>query len=420
MDNQIIETKNLDNFIKDNYVEYGTYINLHRSIVHMDGLKPVYRRAFLGLHDIYKSGRLNGTIQAVGAVQVYHPFGEASTISVLADLARVGKIASMGDVGIKLMEDIPAAAARYTKVGLTDQQHQYYFKFLKYSNIIDGEEKREPENLIFPVPLALELGSLNWGLGINTRLPAFTYKSIVEAYRSDDYNKLVSSYDYTINHDRSELKELWETGEGYLEIAMKVKRINSDTIVIMGSGELFKPNLNVLKSLIVDEQIRVINNSSDCIELRIERVPRARLVNMDDVFELCKSMATNRKLYKISVVKPTGKIEIISIKDWVGFTMNRYKETLEQSKQDRVSNCEFNISVFESLSAISKLLMDDMDDKGIIQKLDISQDVLNSAKSKSLSLLRRGEFNKEIDKYTNRIKDIKKEEFNELVDNFME
>lgn len=414
-----IETKNLDKFITDNYAEYGSYINLHRSVVHMDGLKPVHRRALLGLKDIYKPGKLNGTVQAVGAVQVYHPFGEASTIGVLSDFARVGKIASMGDVGIKLMEDIPAAAARYTKVGLTDQQNHYYFKFLKYSNIIDGEEKREPENLIFPIPMALELGSLNWGLGINTRLPSFTYKSIVDAYRNDDYNKLVSSYDYTINYDRSELKELWETGVGYLEISMKVKRINTDTIIIMGSGELFKPNLNILKNLITDQQIRVINNSSECIELRVERTPRARLVNMDDVFELCKSMTTNRKLYKISVVKPSRKIEIISIRDWVKFTMDRYKETLEQSKQDRISRCEFNISVFKSLSEVSKLLIDNVDDENIISQLNISQDVLISAKSKSLSLLRRGEFNKEIDKYNNKIEGIKKEEFNELVDSFM-
>ena len=265
---------NLDEVISGNYAEYGTHVALNRAVPRVDGLKSSHRRILLALKEV-ASNKFTGTINAIGAAQVKHPYGNQSIEGVIASMVRTGVIDGEGEFGVRLLEDIPAAAPRYTKVGLPQDKLNYYFRFLDYCPEHEGEESIEPEFLIVPVPFSLIYGTMSWGLAIMSRIPAFTYESLLDAYKNNDPYKLRSNYGYKIDQSMSELDSLWNTGQGRLCLKMNVTRVDEDNIMITGSGELFKPKMKLLNKWIEEGQIEYKNNSSTDLRLMISRIPRS-------------------------------------------------------------------------------------------------------------------------------------------------
>ena len=410
-----MEEVKLSEFITENYSTYGNYVNFNRVIVGLDGLKPVQRRILLALKDIAK-GKLTGTVNAVGAAQVLHPFGNQSIESTIGNMARLGMIDGQGSFGVKLIEEVPAAAARYTKVGLTNQQYEYYFRLLNYCPVHDGEEQEEPKFLTIPIPVALVHGTLSWGLGVICRLPAFTYKSLIEAYFSNDYTKLESSFGYILDKDNSDLKELWNTGKGRLTLAYEVKRINYDNILIYGSGEIFTPRLGGLNELVDNGQIIINNESTDQVIIKISRVKGARLVDMDEVFEQVKKFAVNSRIYEIKLVY-NDKIVNLGIKDWLDVTISNFKKKFEQYKTDRIAKLNSDIDLYRILPSIGKMVLEDMTNAQIAEKLKVDIDLVNRGTSKSISMLRRESFETEINSLTDKISMIEQENSVEFIKN---
>lgn len=408
-----MEEVKLSEFITENYSTYGNYVNFNRVIVGLDGLKPVQRRILLALKDIAK-GKLTGTVNAVGAAQVLHPFGNQSIESTIGNMARLGMIDGQGSFGVKLIEEVPAAAARYTKVGLTNQQYEYYFRLLNYCPVHDGEEQEEPKFLTIPIPVALVHGTLSWGLGVICRLPAFTYKSLIEAYFNNDYNKLESSFGYILDKDNSDLKELWNTGKGRLTLAYEVKRINYDNILIYGSGEIFTPRLGGLNELVDNGQIIINNESTDQVIIKISRVKGARLVDMDEVFEQVKKFAVNSRTYEIKLVY-NDKIVNLGIKDWLDVTISNFKKKFEQYKTDRIAKLNSDIELYRILPSIGKMVLEDMTNAQIAKKLKVDIDLVNRGTSKSISMLRRESFETEINSLTDKISMIEQENSVEFI-----
>lgn len=408
---------NLSEYLADNYFEYGNFINFNRVMCGVDGLKPVQRRILLAMKNLC-SGKRVSTVNAIGAAQALHPFGDASIEGVLADLARLGTIDSEGDFGIKLIESIPAAAPRYTKVGLTKNQVQAYFSLLNYAPEVEGEEQIEPAFLVVPVPFSLVFGTLSWGLGTISRTPAFTPDSLVAAYRANDPSLLQSSYGYEINHKASELKDLWETGRGRVALNYKVTRPNADTIVMIGSGELFTPNLSKFNELIQQGQIIISHESSDNVQIRISRISGARKVDMNEVYQTAVSIASNKKLYEIKLVL-NGKIIRLGIRDWLQVSMNLYEDAFNKSKTDRIAKLEFDIELYTHLTNIGKEIIAGLSDAEIIKKLGISPEILEAALKKSINQLRRTSFESEVNSLKAKIKEIQVETVNAAISNYV-
>ena len=136
----------IHNLIPDNYASYGGYINFERVIPFEDGLKKVHRRALLGIRQV-ASGKFTSTVNAIGAVNVIHPFGTASLEQVIADLVRTGELEGQGSFGIKLMEEVPPSAPRYTKLMMNKLKEDYYFKLLKYAPECEGKVDFERNTL---------------------------------------------------------------------------------------------------------------------------------------------------------------------------------------------------------------------------------------------------------------------------------
>lgn len=395
-------------FLEDNYLEYGKFVNFHRMIPGSDGLKKVYRRSLIGLKNV-ANGKLVSTNNVVGEISTIHVFGESSIESVVGELARVGAIKGKGSFGVKLMEDIPAAAKRYTQCGLTEDQANYYFSLLKYSPLVEGEVEEEPEYLIFPVPFQLVYSGFNFGLGIKGVTPGFTYDSLIEAYYSDDYNKLKSNYGYKINKDESSLKDLWEIGFGTLSLSMDVERLDKDEILIKGSGEIFKPAVSKFRKLESEGRLIITNESSDEIVLRVSRAKRISL-DMDEVYKTCKSISTKSRVYNILAVV-NNKIQRMPIRDWLDLTITRYKKYFEQSKADRIERCEYNIKLYTLLPEVASRLIENRSDIEIIKSVKgLDSDMLADIKKKPISMIRRSDFERDINQLNKKIESIKKED----------
>jgi hypothetical protein len=402
-----------DKFLVDNYQDYGSYINFNRVIPGVDGLKPSLRRILMALHKV-AGGSLTSTVNAIGATQVYHPFGDMSIFNTMTDMARVGAVDSFGDFGIKLIESVDASAPRYTKVGLSKSQDDYYFKLLNYTPQVEGEETMEPEFLLVPVPYSLIYGTMSWGLGINVRSPAFTYDSIVEAYRSDDPSKLVPQYGYKINRSQSDLEELWNRGTGRVALGYKVERLDSDTVLMIGSGEVFTPKLAAFGKWTEEGQIKVTNESDEKVIIRITRIKGARKVNMDEVYETAVRIGTNIRRYDIRIVHE-GKIIRLGMKDWLDVTMTLFKQKYEQFKSDRVAKLEEEIRVLEILPEVGKLILAGKSNEEIADAVKASAEDVAKCMKKPVGMLRKGEFTAEIKSNEDKIKAIKAESAEDLI-----
>lgn len=411
------EEIDVNKFITENYLEYGEYVNLHRVIPGFDGMKPVHRRSLMGIKNV-ASNSLITTMSAVGEIMgKYHPFGDAAIIDVVSTMARIGAISSEGDFGIRLLETIDAAAPRYNKVGLNKKQLDYYFKLYDYSNMIDGEENKEPENLIIPIPYCLIFGAFNWGFGVSARTPGFTYKSIIEAYYTNNPRALVPNYGYLLNKIDSDLQGLWENGVGRLKLSYRVSRIDDNSISVFGSGELFKPAMSSIKSILDSGAVSLKNESSEKISLKLSRIPRMR-VDMDEVFSKVKIACSKSRQYEIKMVKDGEKIVTVGMKDWIDSTINNFKTNYDNYKLDRVNKLRESIEVLLNCSKVGEMLSLGNTDEEILSTCLISESVLKQIQDRSMKVLRDSSLKDEkVNKINAEIQSIIKEDVDEIIKN---
>ena len=408
---------NVEDAIRDNYADYGKQVNFSRAIPAIDGLKPVYRRTLIGTRRV-AAGKVTATNNVIGSANVIHPFGDSSLESVIANLARQGELMSEGQFGIKLLEDIPHSAPRYTKCGLSTLKEDYYFKLEKYAPLHEGEVEIEPEYLITPVPYALIYGALNWGFGVAGRTPAFTYESLLKAYEKDDPSLLVPNYGYKLNADKSDLEGLWRNGTGRLSLSYNLKRLREDEFLIYGSGEGFKINLSAFNKFVQQGNVKIVNESTNEISIKISRAYRSR-VDMNEVWDICERVATQSRVYNILVIKD-GVIQTIGIKDWLDLTIGKYKETYEQYKKDRIAKLEEEIQILELLPEVSKLLMEDKTDSEILKKVKgLTADIFDKIKRKSISSLRKKDTSKEIKSIEDKISKVKLEDSDKVIKSYI-
>ena len=407
---------NVEEFIKNNYTDYGKQVNFNRSIPKIDGLKPVHRRALMGARNV-SVGKVTSTVNVVGAINVLHPFGTASLEQVVADLNRQGELIGEGQFGIKLLEDIPAAATRYTKTGISNLKNDYYFKLERYAPLHEGEVDIEPEYLITPVPYALIYGALNWGFGVAGRTPAFTYESLLKAYEKDNPTLLVPSYGYKLNADKSDLEGLWKDGVGRLSLSYSLKRIREDEFLIYGSGEGFKINLSAFNKFVQQGNVKIINESTNEISIKISRAYRSR-VDMNEVWDICERVATQSRVYNILVIKD-GVIQTIGMKDWLDITIGKYTETYEKYKEDRVSKLEEEIQVLNFLPEVGKLIEDKTDSEIMKKVKGLTAEIFDKIKRKTISSLRKKDTSNEIQSLEKKIVEVKKEDPDKVIKSYI-
>ncbi len=172
----------LSGMFRDWYLDYASYVILHRAVPHIsDGLKPVQRRV---LHAMYKidNGTYTKVANIVGQAMQYHPHGDASILGALVTLGQKGLVIDcQGNWGNILTGD-SNAAPRYIEARLSKFAKEVLFdpEVTPTMKSYDGR-KDEPTELPVRFPLLLAQGTDGIGVGLASKILPHNFNELIDA-----------------------------------------------------------------------------------------------------------------------------------------------------------------------------------------------------------------------------------------------
>lgn len=172
----------LSGMFKDWYLDYASYVILHRAVPHIvDGLKPVQRRV---LHTMFKmdDGKYTKVANIVGQAMQYHPHGDQSILGALVQLGQKGfTVDCQGNWGNILTGD-SNAAPRYIEARLSKFAKEVLFdpKVTNWMTSYDGRNQ-EPTELPVRFPLLLAQGTEGIGVGLASKILPHNFNELVDA-----------------------------------------------------------------------------------------------------------------------------------------------------------------------------------------------------------------------------------------------
>ncbi|MCQ2183149.1 MAG: DNA gyrase/topoisomerase IV subunit A [Bacteroidales bacterium] len=172
----------LSGMFKDWYLDYASYVILHRAVPHIaDGLKPVQRRV---LHAMYRmdDGAFTKVANIVGQAMQYHPHGDQSILGALVTLGQKGfTIDCQGNWGNILTGD-SNAAPRYIEARLSKFAKEVMFdpKVTHTMKSYDGRND-EPTELPVRFPLLLAQGTEGIGVGLASKILPHNFNELLDA-----------------------------------------------------------------------------------------------------------------------------------------------------------------------------------------------------------------------------------------------
>lgn len=397
MEKNLVET-GIGTYVTDAMKIFGKDVNTKRQLplIH-DGLKPVYRRIIYETL-VNSTGKMTKTASIAGRViATTHMHGDQSVIPPISNLVRWGILDGQGNHGMKSLigDDIDPAAARYTEACISQKYLNIFKDLMPYVPYVDAEMAGfiEPTYLPTPTPLCLTFSTLGIGIGVNTRIPAFTVKSMIDALLNDDPNLLEAPFGLTLVKEESELDSLWNVGIGRLTYSYKVYSGNSAAghgVFIEGEAELFKPELSKLQAQRDLGRI-FINDETDKTGTRIfiGRNYNVKAINYDQILELAKEAGTLKKTYRLTV-SDGENVYLIPLKNWLKFTYDNYVELVKTYRLDKIEKYRFDYEVYDNLPKVVDLLYKnrDLTPTDISDQLKISLDIVTTILSKSINTLR--------------------------------
>lgn len=172
----------LSGMFKDWYLDYASYVILHRAVPHIvDGLKPVQRRV---LHAMFKmdDGKFTKVANIVGQAMQYHPHGDQSILGTLVQLGQKGfTVDCQGNWGNILTGD-SNAAPRYIEARLSKFAKEVVFdpKVTHWMTSYDGRNM-EPTELPVRFPLLLAQGTEGIGVGLASKILPHNFNELIDA-----------------------------------------------------------------------------------------------------------------------------------------------------------------------------------------------------------------------------------------------
>ena len=172
----------LSGMFKDWYLDYASYVILHRAVPHIiDGLKPVQRRV---LHAMFKmdDGKYTKVANIVGQAMQYHPHGDQSILGALVQLGQKGfTVDCQGNWGNILTGD-SNAAPRYIEARLSKFAKEVVFdpKVTNWMTSYDGRNQ-EPTELPLRFPLLLAQGTEGIGVGLASKILPHNFNELLDA-----------------------------------------------------------------------------------------------------------------------------------------------------------------------------------------------------------------------------------------------
>lgn len=384
-------------FVHDSMVAFGEDVNTQRQLpLYHDGLKPVYRRAIYTM--LSQGTNMAKTASIVGKmIGTVHPHGDQSCEQPVSNLVRWGIAAGQGNHGGKMLigEDADRSAPRYTEARVSDKYLNIFKDLMSYVPYDPAELPgfEEPRYLPTPVPLCLTFGSLGIGIGVNSRIPAFTVTSMMRALMNDDPQLLEAPFGLKIIKEESELDLLWTVGIGKVTYSYNVYQADSEGgfgTYVEGEAELFRPRLEVFNDYIDLGRV-FINDETDETGTRvfIGRNYNVKGISFDQIYEMAVQASKQTKTYRLTVTDGE-KVFLIPLKDWLSQTYDNYLEVIGRYKVDKIAKYEFDYKVFDNLPRVAEYQFNnrDTEDVDIAEALGIELEVVSAILSKNLRTLR--------------------------------
>ncbi len=201
-----IVSTDIEDEMKDSYLDYAMSVIVGRALPDVrDGLKPVHRRVFMGMHDLgltsrkayRKSAKVTGDVTGN-----YHPHGTASVYDTIVRLAqdfsmRYVLVDGQGNFGS--VDGDPPAAERYTEVRMSPLAEELLKDIDK--NTVDfvpnyDNTREEPVVLPCAFPNFLVNGAQGIAVGMATNVPPHNLGEVVDGLL------------HLIDHPEATVKEL--------------------------------------------------------------------------------------------------------------------------------------------------------------------------------------------------------------------
>ena len=353
----IIKTEYSD-VMQKSYIDYSMSVITSRAVPDVrDGLKPVQRRVLyamdqLGLnHDKphRKSARIVGDTMGK-----YHPHGDSSiyeTLVVMEQDFKKGMALVDGHGNFGSIEGDGAAAMRYTEARLKKFTQEVYLKDLD-KDVVDfvpnfDETEKEPEVLPVRVPNVLINGAEGIAVGMTTSIPTHNLVEVINAVEAYMDNEKISTdelMEYLPGPDfptggivinKSELKDIYETGAGKVKIRGKVvfepgkRKSDKDKLVIteipytmIGAG------INKFMSDVVDlietkktQDITDISNESskEGIRIVLELKKNADVEKLKNLLYKKTKLEDTLGVNMLTIAE--GRPEVLSLRDIIRYNV---------------------------------------------------------------------------------------------------
>ena len=399
--------KSLGDIAESAYLRFGDYANNHRQLPDVrDGIKVSYRRVLTAALE-HPMGSHISTATLLGELSSRHPHSVDGCSTLINNFVHTGIFegdGNFGEIYILDGDSTESAAPRYTKVCISQKYRKILGDLVKDVPWNDSPvEKKEPDFLPTPLPLAFILKYHMQGLGvaIKTEVPSFSMRSLYQALIHDDPSFLESGVDLILDKSRSDLVGLWTKGTGKITYSYHLSRVVSDDgktegVLFQGDTGVFQVKLSKKLKKLLEEGKITIDNVSDMAgpKMLISRVPGARGLTMDDLAKLCEEVCYNTTQYSLNVTD--GKTCFtIPLRDWLRYTYKNYIDLLNFSVSKKISQTEFDIKVQQALPAVADMIMKNpkVSDLEINKTLGIDLDVISAIMSKPIGQLRKNKDN---------------------------
>ena len=224
----------LSGMFKDWYLDYASYVILHRAVPHIvDGLKPVQRRV---LHAMARmdDGAFTKVANIVGQAMQYHPHGDQSILGALVTLGQKGlTVDCQGNWGNILTGD-SNAAPRYIEARLSKFAKEVVFDY-KITHTMSSYDGRNQEPTELPVrfPLLLAQGTEGIGVGMSSKILPHNFNELLDASVAIIEGKPYEIYpDFPTGGSADCSKYLNGRRGGSVKVRARIEKIDKNTIAI--------------------------------------------------------------------------------------------------------------------------------------------------------------------------------------------
>lgn len=384
------------------YTYYGSYVNNFRAIANVaDGCKVSYKRLIYAATQ-YPKGKDIPTMDLIASLSKWHPHGVTGCEGLNAHLVKSGIFSGHGFFGSTQIDGVvnDHAATRYTKNRLSDLYWDVIGDVIKEVPYIESPQgAMEPTYIPLVLPLCLYLSNLveGLGVGIRTKYPNFSPKSLYQAYINNNPYLLEPNVNLILDKEHSELERLWKTGKGSVVYSYKISRQMSpdgkaEGILFEGDTGIFTPNLKKLRAL-EDAGKIFIDDMTDLNgpKLFVGRIPGARGITIEEIETLCRKACYDNTTYQLNVTDGTTAFRI-PLYDWLDYTYKNYIKLVSDINIKRIEKVKFDIAVQEALPLVSNYIINvnpKADDNEIVSSLGIPAEIVSSVMSKPISYLRK-------------------------------